>query len=127
MNLSRAINVSPRGVARARRYDIGTALRFRVEGEKEWSEAVMQNISTTGVLLSTVRPLALDTAIEMRFFLPVELNGEFAAEVFCRGSVVRLSNSPAPDGSVSMAARIEHSRFLRQLNRKRSWSDVSGQ
>jgi hypothetical protein len=120
MNLGRAVNESPRGVARARRYDIGTALQFRAEGGKEWLAGVMENISISGVLLSADQAVDLDTAIEMKFFLPIELNGEFAAEVFCRGSVVRLSKGAFPSGQFRIAARIEHSRFLRQMNQKRS-------
>lgn len=73
----------------------------------------MANISTSGVLFRTDRALFLNTRIEMRFLLPVELNSESAAEVFCRGSVVRLGDCECPEKRVSIAARLEHSRFLR--------------
>jgi|ERR1700723_2567130 hypothetical protein len=106
------------GISRARRYEIGTVIRYRVRGEREWHEGVMENISSSGVLIRTGHSLHPDTSIEMRFVLPVELNGECAAEVLCRGSVVRSSKCVAPAGSVTIAATISHSRFLRQTGRK---------
>ena len=118
MGLHGTVNGSPNGVARARRYDIGTVLRYRVRGEREWREGVMENISITGVRIRTTHYLKPDTVIEMRFFLPIELNGECAAEVLCRGSVVRASECEVPGGEVVVAARIDHSRFLRQMSRK---------
>lgn len=105
------------GASRARRYEIGTTIQYRVRGEREWREGVTENISISGVLMRTSHALEPDTSIEMRFLLPVELEGEFAAEVFCRGLVVRSSNSPAVAGAIMIAARILHSRFLRQTGR----------
>jgi hypothetical protein len=102
-------------VPRARRYEIGAAIRFRVRGERDWHEGHTENISVSGLLLRSGRALSPKTAIEMRFFLPVELDGECAAEVFCRGFVIRSSKCRIPAGSYTIAARIMHSRFLRQL------------
>lgn len=107
------------GTPRARRYGIGTSIRFRIGGGDGWREGKMQNISISGVLLCTDQPLEIDTAIEMRFVLPVELlNGESAAEVLCRGVVVRSSAPQGAEGEVNVAARIISSRFLRQSARR---------
>jgi hypothetical protein len=103
-------------VPRARRYEIGTSIRFRARGEREWHEGLTENISISGVLIRTGRALDPKTAIEMRFFLPVELDGECAAEVFCRGFVIRSSKCRIPAGTYVVAARIMHSRFLRQMS-----------
>lgn len=100
---------------RARRYEIGTSIRFRARGEREWHEGLTENISISGMLIRTARSLDPKTAIEMRFFLPVELDGECAAEVFCRGFVIRSSKCRIPAGTFTIAARIMHSRFLRQM------------
>lgn len=118
-----AANVAPKETSRARRYDIGTVIRYRVRGERDWHEGMTENISISGVLIRTSRSLKPDTAIEMRFFLPVELQGECAAEVFCRGLVVRSSQAGGPDGEVAIAARIVHSRFLRQMGPR---ADLTG-
>ncbi|HEX4004979.1 MAG TPA: PilZ domain-containing protein [Acidobacteriaceae bacterium] len=118
MEVNETANDTQVGISRARRYEIGTVIRYRVRGEREWHEGVMENISSSGVLIRTGQSLHPDTSIEMRFVLPVELHGECAAEVLCRGSVVRSSKCAAPRGSVTIAARINHSRFLRQTGKK---------
>jgi PilZ domain len=105
-------------VTRAQRYEIDTTLRYRIRGEKEWREGVMKNISISGVLLHADNSLPQDTVIEMRFSLPIHLNGENAAEVLCRGSVVRSSKCEGSDVAAVVAAKINHSRFLRQKDRK---------
>jgi hypothetical protein len=105
-------------VTRAQRYEIGTTVGYRIKGEKEWREGVMKNISVSGVLIHAAGSLPRDTVIEMRFSLPVHLNGENAAEILCRGSVVRSSESERPGVASLVAARISHSRFLRQKDRK---------
>jgi hypothetical protein len=115
-------------VTRAQRYEIDTMMRYRIRGEKEWREGVMKNISISGVLLHAANALPPDTVIEIRFSLPVHLNGEDAAEVLCRGSVVRSSTHEGPGVAATVAARINHSRFLRQKDRKdESPRDFSGE
>jgi len=115
MDSERAYRASNPELPRARRYEIGTAIRFRVRGEIDWHAGPTENISISGLLIRTGRALDPKTAIEMRFFLPVELDGECAAEVFCRGFVIRSSKCRIPAGSFTIAARIMHSRFLRQM------------
>jgi hypothetical protein len=115
MDSDRAYSESNPETPRARRYEIGTSIRFRARGEREWHEGLTENISISGVLIRTARALDPKTAIEMRFFLPVELDGECAAEVFCRGFVIRSSKCRIPAGTFTIAARIMHSRFLRQM------------
>jgi hypothetical protein len=115
MDSDRASSTTNTEVSRARRYEIGTVIRYRVRGERDWHEGLTENISISGVLIRSVCSLDPKTAIEMRFFLPVELDGECAAEVFCRGFVIRSSKCRIPAGSFTIAARIMHSRFLRQM------------
>jgi hypothetical protein len=115
MDSDRASSTTNAEVSRARRYEIGTVIRYRVRGERDWHEGLTENISISGVLIRSVCSLDPKTAIEMRFFLPVELDGECAAEVFCRGFVIRSSKCRIPAGSYTVAARIMHSRFLRQM------------
>jgi hypothetical protein len=105
-------------VTRAQRYEIATILRYRIRGEKEWREGVMKNISISGVLLHADNSLPQDTVIELRFSLPVHLDGENAAEVLCRGSVVRSTKGEGPGVAAMVAAKIKHTRFLRQKDRK---------
>jgi PilZ domain len=115
MDSDRAYSATNPEISRARRYEIGTAIRFRARGEREWHEGLTENISISGLLIRSGRALDPKTAIEMRFFLPVELDGECAAEVFCRGFVIRSSKCRIPAGTYTIAAKIMHSRFLRQM------------
>jgi hypothetical protein len=116
MEPDRALSATPTEICRARRYEIGTAIRYRVRGERAWHDGVTENISISGVLMRSFRPLDPKTAVEMRFVLPVELDGERAAEVFCRGFVIRSSTCRIPAGAFTVAARIMHSRFFRQMS-----------
>lgn len=116
MNADPVCSTSNPEIPRARRYEIGTVIRFRARGEREWHEGLTENISISGLLIRSARALDPKTAIEMRFFLPVELDGECAAEVFCRGFVIRSSKCRIPAGTYTIAARIMHSRFLRQMD-----------
>jgi hypothetical protein len=115
MDSDRAYSATNPEFPRARRYEIGTAIRFRVRGERDWHEGLTENISISGLLIRSGRALDPKTAIEMRFFLPVELDGECAAEVFCRGFVIRSSKCRIPVGTYTIAAKILHSRFLRRM------------
>lgn len=113
MDVGQAESAASTEVSRARRYEIGTLIRYRVRGEREWHEGVTENISISGVLIRANEPLDPQTAIEMRFLLPIELDGESAAEVFCRGLVIRSSKCRFPAGTVTIATKIVHFRFLR--------------
>jgi len=88
--------------------------RYRIRGEKLWRESVVKNISVSGVLIHTASFLELETEIEVRFSLPIYLRDENAAEVLCRGSVVRSSKFEKPGEATIAAARIEHWRFVRK-------------
>jgi len=116
MDLDQAVDTAYAEVSRARRYEIGTLIRYRARGEREWHEGVTENISISGVLIRTERALDPKTPIELRFLLPIELDGERAAEVFCRGLVIRSSKCRFPVGTVTIAAKIVHSRFLRSAS-----------
>ena len=98
---------------RAHRYEICTVVRYRVRGEHKWYEGITENISTTGLLIRADYLPDPDTTIELNFYLPVALYGERAAEVCCRGVIVRLANCVAPTGAIAFASTIVHARLLR--------------
>jgi PilZ domain len=105
---------APQETFRAKRYEIRTIIRFRMRGEEKWREGTTKNISMSGVLFRTDHFVKPSTQIEMKFVLPVEPRGTGAAEVFCRGVVIRSSTSFTEPGSVALAATIAHTRFFRQ-------------
>jgi hypothetical protein len=113
-----AVNERQTGIPRARRYGIATSIRYLAGGASIWREGTIENISTSGVLLCTDQLLEVDTSVEMRFVLPVELIGECAAEVVCRGVVVRSFRTEGIEDTAKVAAKIISSRFLRQQSRR---------
>lgn len=79
-------------------------MRHRIRGSKQWRDEVVQNISISGALIRADF-MELGTEIEMRFSLPVNLQDESAAEIFCRGSLVRSSKIQDPDGAAMLAGQ----------------------
>lgn len=100
---------------RAQRYEIVAAIHFRVLREQKWREGVIQNISTSGVLIRTNEVCPADTSIEMRFGLPVDLPYSRAAEVYCRGVVVRSARPHSDEEKGFIAATIDQSRLIRAV------------
>lgn len=100
-------------IPRARRYEIVTTIWYRVRGESEWQEGLLKNFSISGMLITAKHPLEVGVNIEMKFKLPIELKGNCAADVFCRGSVVRSEQDTSTNDFVNIAARITYSHLLR--------------
>jgi PilZ domain len=109
--------VARKRVPRAHRYEIDTEMQYRIRGEKQWRKGVVKNISISGALICA-HFMQLETAIEMRLLLPIHLQGERAAELFCRGTVVRSAKSEDPDEAAMVAVKFEHWRFFRQRDSK---------
>ena len=95
---------------RAPRFSLGVALRYRQVGEREWHDAVTENISRSGVLFRAADVVPVDTPLEMRFTLSA---GASSSDVRCRGRVVRTVPPERPQAATGMAATIRTYRFLR--------------
>jgi PilZ domain len=100
--------------SRSARYEISTPIRYRIKGERQWRVGTTKNISVSGVLIRTEHSVAVNTEIEMKFALPVEISGEGAAEVVCRGIVVRSTDCPSNPGYMFVASKTDRARLLRQ-------------
>ena len=72
-----------------------------------------ENISRSGVLFRADQLFERETPLEMRFTLPVEINGQPAAVVACRGYVVRTVPPSVLDAVPSLAATISRYRIVR--------------
>jgi hypothetical protein len=100
--------------ARAPRFAISMPIRYRRAKDEDWLMGQVENISRTGVLFRVRDVFEVDTPLEMRFVLPVEVGGEPGAEVVCEGQSVR---SVLPSGSEprpALAAVILSYKFLRR-------------
>jgi len=93
-------------VPRAQRFTLQMPVRYRRPGEHSWHVGTTENISRSGVLFRADDVLEPYTQLEINLVLPVEIAGLAAAEVVCRGEVVRSVQPPAPEGGPALAARI---------------------
>ncbi|MGA7652909.1 MAG: WecB/TagA/CpsF family glycosyltransferase [Terracidiphilus sp.] len=91
------------GTQRAKRYEVETAVRFRIRGEENWRDGVTGNISASGVLFRSDYIVKTSTPIEMKLELPLELRGEESAEVFRRGVIVRSAMCSTESGAIKLA------------------------
>jgi hypothetical protein len=110
---------------RAPRFKIRTALLYRSAGEINWHDGRIENISRTGVLFHGMHSLMPNTAVEMRFALPVEVLGEPGAEVVCEGVIARVVPPISAGTTHTLAATILQYGLAR--NHKATTSRGSGQ
>ena len=77
--------------ARAQRFTIKTAIRYREVGGTHWFEGTTENISRSGVLFHADHVLELNTALQMRFRLPPSMSADSSGQIHCQGSVMRAA------------------------------------
>src|SRR3984893_5774743 len=91
---------------RATRFDLHLPLKYRQVGESGWREGTTENISRSGMLFQAEEPIAPNAQLEINLVLPAEIAGLAAAEVVCRGEVVRTINRESGTVSATLAAKI---------------------
>ena len=91
---------------RATRFDLHLPLKYRLVGESGWREGKTENISRSGMLFQAEEPIAPNAQLEINLVLPAEIAGLAAAEVVCRGEVVRTVNRESGTVSATLAAKI---------------------
>ena len=99
---------------RARRFATELPCRYREAGSRVWYEGLTVNISVSGVLFRAAQALQSPTAIEMTVALPAVLPGAAAAEIRCRGLIVRNATATDSDPSTVLAASITGFRVVRR-------------
>ncbi len=99
--------------ARARRYELQIPLRYRANGDGDWHRGTTRNISRSGVLFQAEDWAEPRTLLEMTLLLPREMGMDRAAEVFCRGTVMRAERNGSDTGTPLIAIRISHYRLVR--------------
>jgi hypothetical protein len=88
-------------------------MRYRVHGEKQWTEGSVENVSTSGVLFKGARLVELNTLMELSIVLPASPNGGQSARVVSQAKVVRCLAHSGIKGMALMAAKITQSRLVR--------------
>jgi PAS domain S-box-containing protein len=92
---------------RAQRFQLHLPLKYRQLGQNDWRKGTTENISRSGLLFHAEEALAPNALVEINLVLPPEIAGLSAAEVVCRGEVVRSADENSPRGmGPAMAAKI---------------------
>jgi len=96
---------------RAQRFKLNLPLKYRQIGDRDWRVGTTENISRSGMLFRAEELISPNVQLEINLVLPPEIAGLAAAEVMCRGEVVRTVEAEAPATSPALAAKILQYRF----------------
>jgi hypothetical protein len=91
---------------RAKRFALQLPLKYRPLGEQDWHSGTTENISRSGMLFRAEELISPNVQLEINLVLPREIAGLSAAEVVCRGEIVRAVESPESSMSPAIAAKI---------------------
>jgi PAS domain S-box-containing protein len=91
---------------RATRFDLHLPLKYRLVGERDWRQGTTENISRSGMLFQAEESVAPNALLEINLVLPAEIAGLAAAEVVCRGEVVRTVDPESGTVNPTLAAKI---------------------
>lgn len=111
---SRAITVRPvterrpAGVPRAPRFAVDLPVKYRTSSDRDWQDAVTENVSRSGILFRSRRRLRPRTAVELVLEVPSAVAGAPPDDVACLGDVVR---SEAVNGDSSVAVAVGNYRL----------------
>jgi PAS domain S-box-containing protein len=91
---------------RAQRFNLQLPLRYRMLGENDWRRGTTENISRSGMLFRAEEMIPPNAQLEINLVLPAEIAGLSAAEVVCRGEVVRATRPEQSPTHPALAAKI---------------------
>jgi PilZ domain len=91
---------------RAQRFKLQLPLKYRPLGDNDWRAGTTENISRSGLLFRAEEMLPENIQLEINLVLPAEIAGLSAAEVVCRGEVVRTMKAETPSMNPALAAKI---------------------
>ena len=91
---------------RAQRFNLNLPLRYRLLGEEHWRLGTTENISRSGLLFRAEEMLQPSSQLEINLVLPAEIAGLSAAEVICRGEIVRSVKPENASIQPALAAKI---------------------
>ena len=91
---------------RAQRFNLHLPLKYRMLGEDGWHRGTTENISRSGLLFQAEDPIPATAQLEINLVLPAEIAGLAAAEVVCRGEIVRMIEPESSTVHPSLAAKI---------------------
>lgn len=105
-------------VQRAQRFAIEIPIRYREKGVAEWQKSATVNISASGILFRSKQTWRTRTVLDVILTLPVAVSGEAAAEIGCRGTVVRKTAARGRTNTALIAISIARYRFVHKASVK---------
>ena len=102
-------------LSRAQRFNLHVPLKYRLVGEGNWRKGTTENISRSGMLFRAEEMVSPNAMLEISIVLPAEIAGLSAAEVVCRGEVVRTLEPKQPMMNPALAAKILQYHFQHGL------------
>jgi len=91
---------------RAQRFNLHLPVKYRLVGQDHWREGTTENISRSGMLFRAEEMIPANVQLEISLVLPAEIAGLAAAEVVCRGEIVRTTAPERPTMHPAVAAKI---------------------
>jgi len=98
---------------RARRFALHLPIYFRQPHSSEWLEGTTENISYTGVLFRSMQLVDPEKALELRLQVGSGTEQKQAAEIRCKGAVVRVEQRDGPEAPVALAVAFRDYRIVR--------------
>jgi len=105
--------ILPKAPTRARRFPLHFRVYYRETNSPIWFEGRTENISHTGMLFRCSCPLRLEIVVELRLKLAVGIGDDYPAEVFCKGTVVRVERGRVLPAPTALAVAIQRYRIVR--------------
>ena len=97
---------------RARRVAVRAKLRYRPYESWSWQEGTIENISKSGLLFRSEKPLDRGERIQIIVTMPAGTAGERPKHLACLGLVVRAEPRESSKGSYLVAARMLNYQFV---------------
>jgi hypothetical protein len=104
---------------RAPRYSIPIAILYRTPGDPTWLEGQTENISRSGVLFRTDRPIETNTPVELMMEIPQFINTAVAGPAICRGRIVRAVAPSVLEDRPAFAAAVLEFELARPFDPRR--------
>ena len=100
---------------RATRFAIPMSLRYRRRGDKSWRRGKVENVSRSGVLFSARLWMEPGAPVEMKLHLADAAGVPSAAQVFCKGNVVRAVTPSSISQKLSLAVNFQSYKLIPSL------------
>jgi hypothetical protein len=108
------LRTSTQDGCRAKRFALQFPVYFREPDSPDWMEGMTENISYTGLLFRSASPLAPETMLELRLKFAKGSKRKQAAEIRCKGKVVRQEQRFVPETPIALAVAIRDYRIVGQ-------------